>query len=188
MPNYQESIIYKLCCKDTTIDDIYIGSTTNFRRRKYQHKSSCNDVNGKEYMLCKNVFMRDNGGWDNWDMIQIKEVSCNSKRELEAEERKVFDELKPTLNINLPYRTSEEERIKRNIKTKIYQQKNKDIINEKRRIYVSKNIMKIREDVKEYARKRRQIKILCECGQTIEKDRKKRHEKTKKHLSNIKPN
>ena len=188
MPNYQESIIYKLCCKDTTIEDIYIGSTTNFRRRKCAHKNSCNDVNSKEYLLYKNMFIRDNGGWDNWDMIQIKEVSCNSKRELETEERKVFDELKPTLNSNLPYQTSEEKRLKRNNECKKYQQRNKDAINEKHKIYLSKDKTKWREYGNEYMRKRRQEKILCECGKTIVKDNKKRHEKTKRHLSNIEPN
>ena len=29
--DYSKSVIYKLCCKDPTITDIYIGSTTNMK-------------------------------------------------------------------------------------------------------------------------------------------------------------
>ena len=39
MVNYNKSTIYKLCCKDTEITDEYVGSTTNFSRRKAHHKS-----------------------------------------------------------------------------------------------------------------------------------------------------
>ena len=49
MVKYNESMIYKLCCKDTDITDIYLGSTTNFRCRKNQHKSQCHNINAKGY-------------------------------------------------------------------------------------------------------------------------------------------
>ena len=51
MPNYTESMIYKLCCKDTTIEEIYIGSTTNFNRRKAEHKQVCNNTNKYGYNI-----------------------------------------------------------------------------------------------------------------------------------------
>ena len=45
-PKYSESSIYKLCCKDPTITGMYyVGSTTNFRQRKRQHKHSCTELN-----------------------------------------------------------------------------------------------------------------------------------------------
>jgi len=186
MPNYQESIIYKLCCKDTSITDIYIGSTTNFRRRKCEHKRTCNNVNSKEYLLYKNVFIRDNGGWDNWDMIQIKEVSCNSKRELEAEERKVFDELKPTLNSVAP--PCEKGRIQ---SIKNYYINNRELMLEKQKIYVKNNREIVKERLHKWYEKvktKRNEKILCECGAMVSNINKKRHDKTKKHLSYIEPN
>ena len=42
MVNYNNSMIYKLCCKDLSITDVYVGSTTNFTRRKTQHRHNSN--------------------------------------------------------------------------------------------------------------------------------------------------
>ena len=42
-------IFYKLCCDDC--DDIYVGSTSNFSNRKYEHKSSVNNPNAKNYKV-----------------------------------------------------------------------------------------------------------------------------------------
>ena len=90
--DYSKSLIYKLCCKDPLIEDIYIGSTTNMKVRKGQHKTHCNNKNDKRYNQNKYQFIRENGGFDNWDMIMIEEYSCNSKRELEKRERYWVDE------------------------------------------------------------------------------------------------
>ena len=83
MVNYKNSVIYKICCNDTEIKDIYIGSTTNFIMRKHKHKSVCNDPNNKQSYEYKYCFIRENGGWNNWNMIEIKSVECNNKIELE---------------------------------------------------------------------------------------------------------
>ncbi len=49
--DYSNTIIYKLCCKDLTITDIYIGHTTDMRRRKWNHKGRCNNIKDKKYNL-----------------------------------------------------------------------------------------------------------------------------------------
>ena len=36
--DYSNTIIYKIYCNDSSVTDIYIGHTTNFIKRKYQHK------------------------------------------------------------------------------------------------------------------------------------------------------
>ena len=74
MVKYNQSIIYKLCCKDPSITDIYIGSTTRFARRKSQHKSICNntDTNNQSYNFYVYQFIRENNGFSNWDMIEIE--------------------------------------------------------------------------------------------------------------------
>ena len=105
---YNNGIIYKLCCKDTTIKDIYVGSTCAFRMRKNSHKSSCTNENSKKYNLNVYKFIRDHGGWDNWDMIEIKKVNCDTKRELDKEERAVLEQLGGTLNTNIPTSTMKE--------------------------------------------------------------------------------
>jgi hypothetical protein len=34
MPNYQNTVIYKIVCNDLSIKDLYVRHTTNFRKRK----------------------------------------------------------------------------------------------------------------------------------------------------------
>ena len=67
--NYSNTIIYKIICKDISIKDIYIGHTTNFIQRKYAHKIACKTIQNNLRLY---RYIRDNGGWENWDMIQIE--------------------------------------------------------------------------------------------------------------------
>ena len=101
--DYFKTIIYKICCKDTTINDIYIGHTINFIKRRTQHKLNCYNENNKAYNRKNYQFIRNNGGWDNWSMIQIEEYNCNNKREAEMRERYWIETLNATLNCNNPY-------------------------------------------------------------------------------------
>jgi hypothetical protein len=123
--DYSATIIYKLCCKDPEIDDIYIGHTTNFIQRKNRHKTASGNINYNSYVY---MFIRDHGGWDNWSMIQIEQHNCNNKREAEAIEHEWIEKLNPTLNTNKPYAKCKEE-------PQIYKQKwyenNKETILEK---------------------------------------------------------
>jgi hypothetical protein len=101
-------VMYKLCCLDHNIPDEYVGSTTNFTERKTQHKSRCNNPNSKEYNHKVYQFIRLNGGWNNWTMVQIEPYNCNSKREAEAREEYWRKELKATLNGKRIFITAEE--------------------------------------------------------------------------------
>ena len=98
--DYSKTIIYKLCCDDTLITDIYIGHTTNFIQRKNQHKNCCNNINFNSYVY---QFIREHGGWANWSMIQIEEQNCKNKREAESIEHYWTEQLHSTLNSNKPY-------------------------------------------------------------------------------------
>ena len=104
MPNYNNSIVYKLCCKDVSVHEIYIGSTTDFTKRKSVHRHCCNNENSKQYNSHCYRFIRDNGGFDNWSMIQICVFDCENKRELETEERRYIELLGAKLNSNIPTR------------------------------------------------------------------------------------
>jgi len=128
--DYSKSVIYKLCCKDPSIEDFYVGSTTNFIKRKADHKSHCYNENSKKYKCYKYQFIRDNGGFNNWDMILIKYYPTDSKRNLEMEERRIIEELKPTLNKNIPTRDKKEWSIEYR---KEYYENNKEIIAEKKK-------------------------------------------------------
>jgi len=108
--DYQNSVIYKICCKDPEITDIYIGSTTNFKRRMSEHKSKCNNEKSNQYNLPVYRFIRDHGGFNNWSVVKIKDVCCKDKYDLIAEERKEFEKLGSTLNSQYPERSIEEYR------------------------------------------------------------------------------
>ena len=170
---YNNGIIYKLCCKDTTIKDIYVGSTCAFRMRKNSHKSHCTNENSNAYNYNVYKFIRDHGGWDNWDMIEIKKVNCETKRELEKEERAVLEQLGGTLNKHVPSRSKEEKKEKK----KVRDQKNKDKISEWHQLHYEANKETILEKQRE--------KFNCECGSILRKAGKANHIKTNKHQKYI---
>jgi hypothetical protein len=106
--NYNNTVIYKIVCDDLNIKDVYVGHTTNFSKRKIGHKSCCNNINGKKYHLNVYQCIRDHGGWINWSMIEIEKYKCNDKYEAEKKERYYIEEMKATLNQNIPTRTKVE--------------------------------------------------------------------------------
>ena len=92
MANYDNGLVYKI--QHNSIDELlYVGSTTEFTKRKSHHKFSSKNVPSKLY-----VMIRENGGWENFTMTLVKYFPCNTKRELEAEEEKVRRELNASLN------------------------------------------------------------------------------------------
>ncbi len=109
--DYTNAIIYKICCKDINITEIYIGSTTNFTKRKSCHKTACNNDKSKEYNKYKYQFIRQNGGWENFEMIEIEKIdNCKNGNELRFRERHHVELLKASLNKSVPNRTVTEYR------------------------------------------------------------------------------
>ena len=100
--DYANGLQYKIVCNDPAITDCYNGSCCSFKDRKKNHKSKSNNPNCNEYNFKVYRFIRENGGWDNWTFIQLEIFPCNSKQELVAREREIFDVLKPTLNTRSP--------------------------------------------------------------------------------------
>jgi len=101
--DYSNTIIYVIKCKDDNITEEYIGSTTNFKQRKNNHKSSCNNEKNKDYNAFKYKFIRDNGGWDNWIMLEVEKYPCNDKREAEKREEEIRIERNAKLNFQSCY-------------------------------------------------------------------------------------
>ena len=208
MPNYQNGLIYKLCCKDTNITDIYIGSTTSFRHRKSNHKSDCNNEKHNNYNCNVYKFIRENGGWENWNMVLVEYYKCDSKLELEKREREVIENLKSSLNQVIPRRTIKEYYQDNKEKYKEYYEDNKKQILEKKKEYYEDNMEKIKEISKKYQQDNKEKtketrkkyyeknkekileinkkyyeknKITCECGAIISKPHFNRHTKSIKH-------
>lgn len=169
--DYTNTIIYKLCCKNPTVTDIYIGHTTNFTQRKNSHKTSCCNENSKNYNQNVYQFIRQNGGWDNWSMVQIELKNCKNKREAELLEHTFIQELKATLNVNNPYGMYKEN--PQQYKEDWYEEKKEEIL-EKSKEYYEENKEQKLEYQKQYAE---------EHKEEIAEKQKEYREKNKEKLS-----
>ena len=97
---YLNTIIYKIICKDPNITNTYVGVTIDFKKRKYSHENSyINFKKGKLY-----DFIRDNGGWDNWEMLVVEKYSCLTRKEAGLREKYWYENLNADLNKNYPSR------------------------------------------------------------------------------------
>ena len=133
--NYNNSLIYKICCNDISITDVYVGSTTNFIKRKSKHKSSCNKKGGKQYNQTVYQFIRSHGGWENWSMIVVEDFPCDSKNQLQTRERYHIELLHATLNKNIPTRTIQEWRTDNPDYNKEYAKNNAEKLKAQRKEY-----------------------------------------------------
>ncbi len=145
--DYNKNVIYKLIHQeDYENNNIYIGHTTNFTKRKGQHKQACNNPNIKDHNAYNYQYIRDNGGWNMWDMVEIEKFPCNDKQEAHRQERYWIDFYKSTLNKQLPTRTYAEWVLQNHDKVleikRRYNNKNRDTINEKSRI---RNLEKVKK-------------------------------------------
>jgi hypothetical protein len=122
--DYTNTIIYKIVCNDLNIKDLYIGHTTQFIKRRYLHKYSCNNENSKIYGLKVYSTIRENGGWDNWSMIEVEKYNCNDSNEATARERYWYESLGSKLNMICPKRSKKE--YYENNKDKILKRRNRD--------------------------------------------------------------
>ena len=167
--DYSKTVIYKIVCNDLNVKDIYVGSTIDFTRRKSNHKNQSAYVNGKQYNYKLYQFIRNNGGWDNWSMIEIEKFPCNDKREAETRERYYYELLNANLNTQTPCRTKQEWVKQNKDKIKEYYEVNKDKIKEYYEVNKDKILLRLNE------------KFDCICGGKYSYCHKQRHCKSKKH-------
>ena len=139
--DYSQTIMYKLVPKDLNSDLVYVGHTTNFRQRKWCHKTSCCNTSEKNSKYNRKVYVmiRANGGWDKWQMIQIEVYPCQNKREAEKRERELMEEFNANLNMIKSFCTKEDNFKRDSVKEKEYREKNKNILLPKRKKYYQKN-------------------------------------------------
>ena len=176
--------IYQISCVDTNIDEIYIGSTENFKERIKVHKKAYNsNIKYKVY-----EFIRANGGLSNWDITPIEEIDFPiSKLELRQYEQGYLDKYKPQLNSQRAYRTEEQKKEQRYKHSKEWRNNNKEHISIKNKEYNEKNKEQISiqkkefyENNKEQISIKRKQKVNCpHCSKEMRKDNIKRHIKRK---------
>lgn len=202
--DYSNTIIYKLCCKDINITEIYVGHTTDMRKRKNKHKSVCYNEKAKGYNCNIYQFIRANGGFQNWDIIEIERFEAIDGNDARKRERYWVEELKATLNMVIPSRSGkeweEDNKEKRFQQAKEYVKNNEDKIKEYNKEYRQTHKEYFNEKAKEYYKRNREIrntknkeyreinkekekeKIECECGCVVSNGWLLRHKKTQKHI------
>jgi hypothetical protein len=169
--------IYKIVCLDPLITDTYVGSCTVLAKRKCHHKSDCNNSNSENHNYNVYNFIRAHGGWTNWNMLAIEQVNYTIKHELLVRERFHLENLKASLNKQIPTRTPQEYREEKKEamveSQQAYRESNKTQINEKAKQYYETNKTQINEKAKQL--------IECDCGKSSIKKHFLRHQKSKNH-------
>ena len=167
--NYNNCCMYKI---EHIEDDslLYVGFTTNFNKRKGDHKSCINNVNGNKYNYKLYQMRRENGGWKNFNMIEIEKYPCSDRREAEKRETEIMKELKANMNMVRSFVSeSNKERFK------IYRETHKEEIKERNKVYNEAH----KEQIKERERKYREAHKA-----EIKEKRKIRYEKSKELKKN----
>ena len=201
--DYSKCCIYKIEHNDDE-SLVYVGHTTNFDKRKTQHKINCYNDNQKPYNFKVYRMIRENGGWEKFLMLEVEKYPCADKREAERRENEVMKELKTSMNTNKSFRTQDEiTEYKKEYDTNYYES-NKHKIQEYNKEYSEVHKPKKQEYNKEYyelhkEKKKEQVKeyqknnklkinekVKCECGCESVKQHLKRHQATKKHLDKMK--
>ena len=178
--DYSHTHFYKIVCKDLNIKDCYVGQTTNFKNRKYEHKKTCSNPKSKNHNSNVYVFSREKGHWDNWDMVLIETMCCTNYLEALKRERELIELTNATLNIHRPLISNEEwKAYSRN-----YYYTNINYIKDKRKQRQNETVSYMKayyQNKKDDLKIIRQGKIDCECGSSVRKCHLKRHERTIKH-------
>jgi len=151
--DYSKTLIYKL---EHNVDKslVYVGSTTDFKSRKREHKSVCKNEKSNRYNLKVYKMIRENGGWDSFQMLEIKKYPCKDSNEARAEEEHCRIELQATLNTVRAFRSKEQKKEQKKEQDKKYREVNKDKAKEESKKYREANKDKIKEYQKEYRKKR----------------------------------
>lgn len=170
--DYANTIIYKLMCNDDTIKDVYVGHTTNFVKRKYQHKKCCSDSGysyGKVY-----EFINNHGGWENWSMVELEVYPCGNRQDALFRERYWIDKEKSTLNILKPW-SKEDHEYQKVLSTKTREQ----ILQEKKERH-ERALANLRK-----GRELRMQKSKEYYHANLEQERERGREKQQKHYNEV---
>jgi len=170
-------VIYKIfCITDETL--LYIGSTQNFHHRNIDHKTSCNNPNCRRYNSKKYVTIRQNGGWNNWNMVIIDELKNVTKIESRQKEEEWRVKLNANLNSVKCYTSEEEKKYRMGELKKQYREDNKEQLTKYYKGWAEKN----KDIILKKDRERSAIKVKCECGCEIRRDSLSKHKRSKKHI------
>jgi hypothetical protein len=167
--------IYQIYCVFPAIKETYVGSTSNFRHRMNQHKSS---IKNPQYKV--HEFINQNGGWSNWRAHILEELTIENQHQRNEMERYWIEYFDASLNCCLPGR-SQKQWIEDNLEShkeqkRTWYRNNFEYIRKKQKLYREQNLDVIKLKHNE--------KLQCDCGTTYCRSNKSRHIKSDKHTMN----
>ena len=203
--SYSTGTVYKIICR-TNSDIVYIGSTFNSLRNRWQHHKQDfrKYLEGKSSCVAIYPYFEKHG-IENFKIIKVKEYECYRTnradyKHLQAYEQLWINKTKNCVNKQNPfcikklsnkqYREEHKEEI--NKQRKQYREDNKEQLKVAKKQFYDKNRHKILEQKKQYqidnkeqiSQRRKEPKLCIVCKSTVRKNDFKQHTRTKKHLQN----
>jgi hypothetical protein len=179
------------CIYEITVgEEIYIGSTCNYKMRMTSHKSvAFNSKLPKSYnMPLYKAIRANNGIYDTKILYTLQDGEVKFKVE-----REWYDKLKPTLNGYKPVKNPRDEKmtcdcgaviVARHIKKHLLSKPHLDFMNPDYIKPIPPTLEEINSQRRETYEKTKST-ILCECGCTVSKMHINAHRKTKKHIARM---
>jgi hypothetical protein len=162
---YENIIIYKIVCKVPDINNIYVGHTSDIIRRKYYHKVKSMDPKNNKYKLYH--FINQHGGFNNFDIIEIKKYACMNNNQAKAQQYKYIKLLNADLNSNNVINKSD------NVKTFLNENNHRVINIEKARRVKQNNDIKKQENQQQLFDKNKEAELYNEQVQKIKEEKRK---------------
>ena len=167
--DYSNTHFYRIVCRDLKITDCYVGHTTDFRVRKNAHKSQCSNISSTGFNFPVYQFIRENGGWSNWDMVLIAKHSCEDKLVATMKERYYIEQFNASLNAVVPARGVKERNILRKEEMTQYHKQyhcmNKETVQANKKQYNDPRHQEITEyNHKYYQKPKDHLKDTCFCS------------------------
>jgi hypothetical protein len=171
-------VMYKIFPKNTELNLCYVGHTTDFNSRKYQHKLACiNETHTKMHLKIYQK-IRENGGWKEWEMIKLEQFNGKTNLEARMREQELIKQHNANLNSLSAFVTEEQRVSTKKAITEKYREENKELLKEQTKKYKEDHKDIIAEQMKKY-REENKEKIRAKTKEYIENNKEK-HDETQK--------
>jgi group I intron endonuclease len=184
--DYKNSVIYRIYCKNPDITECYIGSTIDLYNRFKTHKACVNNRNLNNYNLKIYQFIRENGGWNNFDREILEYYDCNNEEELKQKEQEYINKYNPTLNIHNAFTTEEVKIEQKQKRYKKYRETGQATKSERKYTEKLMNDPERHQKKLEYKSEWGKKPKFCDvCNLWTTNNMWYSHKKTKLHLENV---
>lgn len=171
-------IMYKIAPKNSELKSCYIGHTTNFCERKRNHIRNTITKNDKHYHLKHYESIRQTGGWDEWEMVEIEKFIGKTKLEARIREQELINEYSANLNSLKAYISEEDRNVLKKQITQKYREENKELLKEQTKKYKEDHKEIISEQMKKYRTEHKE-EIYEKTKEYREKNKEKHQERQK---------